>query len=395
MRSFLLFIHILTFNFSFSQETTFSSLESLISLVSSKATEADSIIKSKGFVNSDVNGLMIIYLKNNERLSFQSNPREVLLQSTSKDSYLKISNQVADDYSLVSNNDTMVINAKSYKVSTFESDLYRISFWTEYNSTKKTNLYFIRIIKKAIISSGVNTKISTTPEEQTVQTNKEEIKTSNGKENSKTITFKKPTKKATSDTLKLNIQPIQSADGGIPCKKIKYTGGIGLYGYVRPEWVGKYSNLRETLLAYNLGVEISRTNKMTQKGKNFTNSRIDINATSFTGMQRYYEEGITEPYQTIFLSKHYLTIGYISELRRKNESLLMSICPGLNWTTGKLDDVDRKGFVTGTIQMGEYYQHNFWSKKKSKEMFSMRVGFEQFFSLKGGYIGQFAFTFGI
>jgi hypothetical protein len=73
----------------------------------------------------------------------------------------------------------------------------------------------------------------------------------------------------------------------------------------------------------------------------------------------------------------------------------MSICPGLNWTTGKLDDVGRKGFVTGTIQMGEYYQHNFWSKKKSKELFSMRIGFEQFFSLKGGYIGQFAITFGI
>lgn len=395
MRSFLLFVLILTTDFSYSQESAFSSLASLVTLVSSKATEADSIIKSKGFVNSDVNGLMIIYQKNNERLSFQSNPREILLQSPSKDSYLKISNQVADNYRLVNNNDTLLINSKIYKVSTFESDVHQISFWTEYNSSKKTNFYFIRIIKKATITSGVNTKISTTPEEQSVQTDKEEIKTTNGKENSKTITFKKPTKKSTVDAQKMNVQLIQSADGGIPCKKIKYTGGIGLYRYVRPEWVGKYSNPGETLLAYNLGFEISRTNKMTQKGKNFTNSRIDINATSFFGMQRYYEEGITEPYQTIFLSKHYLTIGYISELRRKNESLLMSICPGLNWTTGQLDEVDRKGFVTGTIQMGEYYQHNFWSKKKSKEMFSMRIGFEQFFSLKGGYIGQFAITFGI
>lgn len=70
----------------------------------------------------------------------------------------------------------------------------------------------------------------------------------------------------------------------------------------------------------------------------------------------------------------------------------MSFCPGLNLTSGKIEGVGRKSFLTGTIQMGEYYQHNFRSKKKSKETFSMRCGFEQFFSLKGGYIGQFAIT---
>ena len=143
MKSFILAAFLIFASYSISQGSSFSSLESLENLMSSKATKADSIIKSKGFLDSEVNGLMIIYLKNNERLSFQSNPREVTLQSVFKDTYLKISNQVADNYTLLNNNDTIVVNTKSYKASTFENGMYKISFWTEYNSTKKTNIYFV------------------------------------------------------------------------------------------------------------------------------------------------------------------------------------------------------------------------------------------------------------
>lgn len=161
-----------------------------------------------------------------------------------------------------------------------------------------------------------------------------------------------------------------------------------------PGWNGTINNTSEGLIAWNFGLEISKTDSMIKRGKNYINTKIDINATSFLGMQRYYADGITSGYQTMYLTKSYLTIGLISEIRRKKESLLFNFCPGLNWTTGKIESVGREGFVTPSAQIGEYYQHNFISKKTNKEKVFMRFGFEQFFSMKGGYMGQFVVTLG-
>ena len=385
MKSFILAAFLIFASYSISQESSFSSLESLENLMSSKATKADSIIKSKGFLDSEVNGLMIIYLKNNERLSFQSNPREVTLQSVFKDTYLKISNQVADNYTLLNNNDTIVVNTKSYKASTFENGMYKISFWTEYNSTKKTNIYLIRILKNPAITNSPPAKKET--EKQTV-TIPEKVKLG---------IVTKPIKRADTDSLNLKKSNTSLVYDGIPCKKINLTGGFGFYRYLHipgPGWNGTINNTSEGLIAWNFGLEISKTDSMIKRGKNYINTKIDINATSFLGMQRYYADGITSGYQTMYLTKSYLTIGLISEIRRKKESLLFNFCPGLNWTTGKIESVGREGFVTPSAQIGEYYQHNFISKKTNKEKVFMRFGFEQFFSMKGGYMGQFVVTLG-
>lgn len=174
---------------------------------------------------------------------------------------------------------------------------------------------------------------------------------------------------------------------------IKLTGGIGFYGYVHnpgPGWTGLRDDTPEGLIAYNLGAEISKKGQTKLLGNYNTNMSLNINFSSYPGMQRYYVDGLTERYQTMYLTKNYLTVGLISEIQRNKESLLITINPGVNITTGKIEDVGKESFSCVAIQTGEYFQHNFKTTRKGLESLSMRIGFEQFFSSQGGYIGQFA-----
>jgi len=398
MKSFLLFIFLLTSLLSYSQESAFSKIEPLVKLMTSKAYEVDSNLKVKGFANTEINGLKIIYTKSNERISFQSSPREIIFQTNIKESYLKISNEVADNYNLISDNDSLLVDTKFQKISTFSNSNFTFSFWTNSNNVKKINFYFVRILLNSQNKQGTKDLTSTHKNE------KENVKVSSNQTNKNDSNpmlisgFPTKIRNIMNDTLNQNNSLISAENDPLKVKKYLYTGGVGFYGYVNtpgPGWNGNVYDTPEMLFAFNVGLEVSKADKMIQNGKNLTNTRIDINATSFSGMQRYYVDGVTAKYQTIYLTKNYFTVGLISELRRKKESFLMNFCPGLNWTTGKIESVGREGFVTASVQMGEYYQHNFWSNKKNKEMYFCRFGFEQFFSLKGGYIGQFAFIFGI
>lgn len=390
MKSILLYFFLFTYFFSFSQESAFIQVEPLVKLMTSKAFEVDSILKSKGFANTEINGLKIIYTKNNERISFQSSPREAIFQTNIKESYLKISNEVSDNYTLISENDSLFIDAKTQKVSTFNNANFTFSFWTSLNNSKKINFYFVRIILNPQKNQG-----------KIVSNNNLENEKGNLKVTKPRLMSEFPLSKRNimNDTVNQSFTLMSGDNDQLKVKKYLFTAGVGCYGYVNtpgPGWNGNVYDTPEMLYAFNLGLEVSKADKMIRDVKNSTNTRIDINATSFTGMQRYYVGGVTaQKTQTIYLTKNYLTVGLISELRRKKESFLMNFCPGLNWTTGKIESVGREGFVTACVQMGEYYQHNFWSNKKNKEMYFCRLGFEQFFSLKGGYIGQFALIFGI
>ena len=84
----------------------------------------------------------------------------------------------------------------------------------------------------------------------------------------------------------------------------------------------------------------------------------------------------------------------ISEIRKKKNSFLMSVGPALNWTTGKIEDVGRASFITPAFHMGEYVQRHFGTSKLGQDKMFVRLGFDQYFSMKGGYIGSFGLTLG-
>jgi hypothetical protein len=188
----------------------------------------------------------------------------------------------------------------------------------------------------------------------------------------------------------------------LPCKKTRFTFGAGLYKYpsvISVNGMLESGGYDETLYAFNFGMEISKATEMKFKNGWYTDTRIDINATTLMDMQvPYYNRNANGEYSslgTLFLTKNYLTIGLISEVRKKNNSFLMSFAPGLNINRGYWTGSEKISDTGGAVQMGEYLQHNFFSSEKNRDSMFIRIGFEQFFSFGKGYIGQFVLTFGI
>jgi hypothetical protein len=46
------------------------------------------------------------------------------------------------------------------------------------------------------------------------------------------------------------------------------------------------------------------------------------------------------------------------------------------------------------VHFGEYVQRYFGTSKSGKDKMFLRLGFDQYFSIKGGYIGSFGLTLG-
>jgi hypothetical protein len=194
-----------------------------------------------------------------------------------------------------------------------------------------------------------------------------------------------------------------AATDGLACKKTRFTAGVGLYKwnqYYKENGVLQEPEYTETLYAFNIGFEVSKFPEMKYKNGFYTNTRIDMNWTTFMDMQAYYgttdSNGSLTGLESIYLTKHFMTVGLISEVRRKKESFLMCFAPGLNWNRGNYEEGTAYANQLATVvQMGEYLQHNFQSKSTQKDSMFIRMGFEQFFSKGAGYIGQFSLTFGI
>jgi hypothetical protein len=176
---------------------------------------------------------------------------------------------------------------------------------------------------------------------------------------------------------------ITSSDSTISLVKTRKTIGASIYKTT-------YNTYSEVLFNLQFGVEISRAKYMKQKNNFFVDTRIDLDASIFLDMQKYYPS----TYQTMYLTKYYFSVGMISEIRKKKNSFLMSFGPALNWTTGKIEDVGRASFITPALHMGEYVQRHFGTSKLGQDKMFVRIGFDQYFSMKGGYIGSFGLTLG-
>ncbi|MFY7708149.1 MAG: hypothetical protein ACOVQ5_08695 [Flavobacteriales bacterium] len=372
MKLLLLFITTLFFYHATAQNTsvTLSEIQQLTLLDQSVA---DNLLISKGFTLSNVSGLIFLYTKNTEKIEFSSTPRSITYTTLDANSYIQLNDAIAKEYTLLSAQDVLVSNGKNIAAVSFSKPGLKIALGT---SSEGQTTFFIQ---SSTFSGSASLTAVETPRSNAAA------------KNLSSLIAPPP---STQDT-----SPIE----GIPAKKTRLTFGAGLYRVPDMSTINgvrEYDGYVETLYALNLGLEISKFPAM-QKQKNFyVNTRIDINLTSFMDMQFSYQT--TKPddinYVTnldiLFLTKHYGTIGLISEIRKKNNSFLMCFAPGLNWNRGNFEGQKVNAFA-GVIQMGEYYQRNFQSKSKQKDSMFMRFGFEQFFSFGQGYIGQFALTFGI
>jgi len=361
-----------------SQTVAFRTTDDLLAMMSAKPSVADSILSSKGFVNVDVDGLKFVYVFGTEKVLFQSTPRQFTYEMTSSEAYFKLSNEASEKFQLLSDRDSILTNGSYAKAVSFKAPSATITFATTGSKAKNNSKYIISLN----ISEGNNSTKTETPQE-----------TKSG------VTGFYESMYTKALTQKNTTEQVISKDG-LACKKSRFTMGMGFYRfpqYNKVNGVLQTPEYEEGLIALNLGFEISKSPEMKFKNGFYTNTRLDLNWTSFTDMQAYYitedASGAVTNMESIYLNKHYMTFGMISEVRWHKESFLMCFAPGLNWNRGNYEDgLDYANSFSGVVQMGEYLQHNFKSKRTNMDSTFLRVRLQKVFYMGYGYIGKLATT---
>jgi hypothetical protein len=352
---------------------TLGTLNSIVQISEKSSTEVDSVLSVLGFQNTSIEGLKFKYNKKSEVFVLQTMPRQITYTFTDKAAYLKINSEVSSQgYELINAQDEIAYNQKSKTVSTFQKETIKISFGTDYNESSKITTYCIWLTNSNPKYLNTPVKIEEVKQAEVIKETSPEVKTPKVQP----ILFGSLNPKPKTVRTEVN------SDSTILLDKNRITLGVGMYKTT-------YTTYSEILYNFQVGSEISFAQYMKKKKNYFVDTRIDLDACVFLDMQKYYPT----TFKTMFLTKYYFTIGMISEVRKKKNAFLMSVAPGLNWTTGKIDS-ERASFITPTVHFGEYVQRYFGTSKSGKDKMFLRLGFDQYFSIKGGYIGSFGLTLG-
>lgn len=365
------------------QAQDFGSIATFKALINQTPAQIDSLLTKKGFKQDDINGLTFSYKSVTETVNYTSFPKAIEYITPDKQKYFALNSDNVKNGSVFVQNDTLKFKDIKFTAARFQLTNYQLSYGTFISPQTKKTLYFFAIQLEEPAPKKVESSV----------VNNAEIKAdSTAKADGANDYLNKMRKVAQTQRLHISKNANINADsiGGrtFAVKRYQVVGAVGLF---RTNNVA-FSIDQETLLAYNLGLEISNSKNMKARGRFLTNTKTSINATSFFDMQTSYPNGLTENIsQTMFLSKHFITAGYLPELRFKDESLSALIAAGMNLTYGRMSGFEDNSafFTTLAMRTGIYYKHSFRSKSKNKDIFFARAGFEQFFSQKGGYIGQF------
>jgi hypothetical protein len=107
--------------------------------------------------------------------------------------------------------------------------------------------------------------------------------------------------------------------------------------------------------------------------------------------------------EIVFMTKYYLSAYSFVEYDLKYLSGGLSAGPALNLTRGRINATglnppayngEKAGFMSAGLHFAEYFQKYVLKDKKGREALLVRMGWDQFFMLKGGYVSSFSLTLG-
>jgi hypothetical protein len=355
----------------FSQD--FKSIKTYEKLLIQSPAQVDSIFTSNGFTQDGISGLTFTYKKSNETILYTSFPRSIELITTDKLKYITINSENSENGAVFTKNDTLKIIGNKVVVSCFKYTNEELRFGT-FNSleTKKTNYYF-------------SLTISSNPKkESNTVLNKTEIENSK-KNESIDVSKNNP---ISTNTQEQNIINSSSLDSNTTIAKERYFYlGSGLYRFYNNDFLAlSMYSIRPT---FNF---VSRKALRTEyrKTTNFSFRPLSIiEYNGFYGM-RYIDPNSQQELKT---SKHFISTGFTQEIRYKKSSLLLNAGAQTVFTIGKFND-ERKTIWSSGLKLGEYYEYHFTNETNNTDGASLLMGFEQFFSISGGYIGQFTLQIG-
>lgn len=180
-----------------------------------------------------------------------------------------------------------------------------------------------------------------------------------------------------------------------------FLGGVGLYG-IKTNYVNTDDNgdeflheVSETLPAINATIRIPLSSEYKGKGKAQFANHFILDLRSFVDMQTSVFYTKTNNWDLMYVQKHYLGLGHLWETRFTDNSFQFGLSAIANYTMGSMSySGDEFNYVTFGIKTGQYFERYIFQNKKDKDVFSVRLGGEQFFTKEGGYVGQVAIFLG-
>lgn len=357
----------------FSQSSyNFNSTVGLSSIMEAKPSVVDSVLRSKGFERSEVQGLTFTYKKNQEQVYYSTSPKLLCLSSTDKNFYFNINSQVIENEAeYIGEKDSILINGKFVLANAYILQGNVWSFATE-NDIDKKQRYYIQV------------KV------HTVQETKPFVDVNPNKANESSVLDLKKNKSQENEIIENNSN--DSTVGYIP-KKRSLLFGIGLYRFGWAEYDPVYDpttiKFYETLAAYNFQFKMANHEKYRPIGGISTVGYTNLSYTLFTGMQQPLGSA-----NILYLNKHYFNFGLGQEFRLNKNALFFELESSFNWNKGRFSKTDETASITSLgLKFGEYYQRYFTYANNTKSIV-VRTGFEQFLVTKGGYIGQWVILLG-
>lgn len=351
----------------------FKSIKTYEKLLIQSPAQVDSIFTSNGFTQDGISGLTFTYKKSNETILYTSFPRSIELITTDKLKYITINSENSDIGAVFTKNDTLKLLGNKVVVSCFKYNNEELRFGT-FNSVeiKKINYYF-------------SLTISSNPKKESpIVINSSEIE--NSKKN-QSIELSKRTP-IPSNTQEQNINNTSSLDSNkINSKERFFYLGTGLYRF--------YNNDFLAISMYSIRPTFNFVSRKALRSEYRKISNFSLRPLSVIEYNGFYGMKYIDPnsQQELKTSKHFISTGFTQEIRYKNSSFLLNAGAQTVFTIGKFND-ERKTIWSSGLKLGEYYEYHFKNKTSNTDGASFLMGFEQFFSISGGYIGQFTLQIG-
>lgn len=323
----------------------------------------DDTLAKKGFTFEKVDGLVMKYKKNSNRLEFLATPKELTYTFTERGFFLKINSELtAQNYQLVNGEEVITVQGKTVKAAYLKKDGEKVYLWSSVDDASKKTYFSLKI------------QVDLTAPKATPAAAAEPA-----------FVFKNPyVKKAVptntvKDTNRVYPKPI----------RVNYT--LGTFKFIDPD--NGYSSLCRSL---HMGIQVSSFAKKLPKNKMVADKGGSIDFSFFSGMDYGWKDaGGTTWIEYITLRKHFLTVNQYIVYDLKFAEFKFAAGPHVSYNQGIADVANTTvGFVTGGMHVGEYLQKGFGTKTNGYSKRMIGIGFDHYFSLKGCYIGSFGLTMG-
>lgn len=366
----LLVVSCFFFNIGFSQD--FQSFQEIRQILLIDFVQLDDTLARKGFVFEKTEGLVFRYKKNTNRFEFQITPKEITYTFNDRVFFLKINSElVSENYQSINSEENITVQNKNIKAAYFKKEGESVYLWSLMDEVTKKTMYSIKI------QQGFTAQNTATSAKQTEQHIEDPAP-------------KTPEIQGEKSNQQKDISAvIQRNSSRVTPKLYRFNLTVAGYTFLDPEIDPSYGKL--VYPNFQLGFQKSNYSKKKLRSKWLSDIGYEIDLSTFLVLDAMRYDPTLELFT---LMKFYLACNQYIACNLKFIDFVFQGGPFLNYNFATGDNGSSAGFMTSGFHFGEFIQRGLGKSKKNHSKMLIAVGFDQYFSLKGGYIGSFGINIG-